>query len=87
MVKGGAVMGDPPTFLGGQALFNMVLTLVLIAISWWALQCIKLDLFVRDINGTQAKLLQILLSIFLGYTVARFFIDYIQWANWLRYLF
>lgn len=80
-------MGASPSFLGGQALFNMVLTLLLIAISWWALQCVKMDLFVRDISGNQAKLLQVLLSILIGYTVARFFIDYIQWTNWLRYLF
>lgn len=80
-------MGASPSFLGGQALFNMVLTLLLIAISWWALQCVKMDLFVRDMNGNQAKLLQVLLSILIGYTVARFFIDYIQWTNWLRYLF
>ncbi|MDQ0339435.1 putative integral membrane protein (TIGR02327 family) [Caldalkalibacillus uzonensis] len=78
---------ETPTFLGVQALINMILTLALITVSWWALQCIKLDLFVRDINGPQAKILQVAVAIALGYLLASFFIDYMQWTNWLRYLF
>lgn len=80
-------MGETSLFLGGQALLNMLLTLGLIALSWWALQCVKFDLFVRQAGGAQAKLLHLLLAIFLGYTAARFFIDYLQWSSWLRYLF
>ncbi|EGL81778.1 Conserved hypothetical protein, integral membrane YwzB [Caldalkalibacillus thermarum TA2.A1] len=80
-------MLEPPSYLGVQALINMIITLVLIAVSWWVLQCVKLDLFVRDINGPQAKLLQVALAVALGYLLASFFIDYIQWTNWLPYLF
>lgn len=80
-------MGDTSLMLGGQALLNMVLTLVSIVVCWWALQCVKFDLFLRQADGAQAKLLQLLLAIFLGYTIARFFIDYLQWSGWLRYLF
>lgn len=73
--------------MGFQALLNMILTLLLIAVSWWALQSFKIDLFIRSINSPQAKVLQIMLSIVIGYTVASFFIDYMQWTQLLRYLF
>lgn len=80
-------MLEGASFLGVQAIINMTLTLLLIGVSWWALQTFKFDLFIRDVEGPRSKLLQIILAIVLGYGTARFFIDYIEWTNWLRYLF
>ncbi|WP_127581132.1 DUF1146 family protein [Paenibacillus koleovorans] len=63
--------------------------IVLIAIfgSWWALQQFRFDLFVRNPRSAPAKVLQVLLSIALGYQVARFIIDYFNWTQLLQGLF
>lgn len=73
--------------IGIYALLNMMMSLILIALAWWALQSFKFDLFIRDIQGAQAKLLQILLAIALGHGVARFFVDYMEWTQLLRLFF
>lgn len=78
---------DTVSSLGINALLNMILSITLIALSWWALQSFKFDLFVRDINGPQAKLLQILLAIAIGHSVTLFFVYYIQWTQMLRFFF
>jgi uncharacterized integral membrane protein (TIGR02327 family) len=73
--------------LGLTALLNMVLTIVLIVISWWALQSVKFDIFLRNVNGGQAKLLHVLLAVVIGHGVAQFFIAYMSWTNFLPYIF
>lgn len=70
-----------------NAMFNMVLTLVLIFVSWWALQAFKFDLFIRHVNSPQAKILQLLLAVFIGHGVASFFIQYLNWTTLLKYIF
>ena len=76
-----------PGFLGVQAVINMILSIVFITVSWWALQVFKFDLFIHHIQSTQAKILHLLFAVALGSLVARFFIEYIEWANWLKFLF
>lgn len=73
--------------LGVTAIFNMLLTLVLIFFSWWALQAFKFDLFIRNVNSPQAKILQLLLAVFIGHGVANFFIQYLNWTTMLKYIF
>lgn len=73
--------------LEASAVLNIVLSIVFIALSWWALQAFRFDLFVKKVDSAQAKLLQILLSIFIGYGVARFFLEYLGWSLMLRELF
>jgi uncharacterized integral membrane protein (TIGR02327 family) len=75
------------SFLGVTALINMFLSIIFIYVSWWALQVFKFDLFIRDVNGPQAKLLQIFLAVVIGHGVATFFIDYLQWTSFLKYIF
>lgn len=71
--------------LGG--VLNIVLALVCIAVSWWALQSVRFDLFLKNPRGAQAKMLLILLSIALGYGVASFFTAYLNWSALLQELF
>lgn len=73
--------------LATTAIFNMALTLVMILISWWALQVFKFDLFIRNMNSPQAKILQLLLSVLIGHGVASFFIQYMNWTAMLKYIF
>lgn len=73
--------------LGSTGLINIFLSLVFIWISWWAIQCFRLDLFVKDYKSPQVKALQILVSVALGHGVARFFMDYLGWSMMLKQLF
>lgn len=73
--------------VGVSALMYIILTIVSIAGSWWALQAFRFDLFVKKPDSAQAKLLQILLSIFLGHGVAQFFLEYLGHSLLLQTLF
>jgi uncharacterized integral membrane protein (TIGR02327 family) len=75
------------TMMEISAVLNIVLSVVFIGVSWWALQAFRFDLFVKKPDSAQAKLLQILLSIFIGYGVARFFMEYLGWSLMLKDLF
>ncbi|MCI1694675.1 DUF1146 family protein [Aneurinibacillus aneurinilyticus] len=66
---------------------NILLSLVFIALSFWALQAFRFDLFVSNPKGPRAILLQIFLSIFIGHGVASFFTEYFGWTQLLRQFF
>mgnify|MGYP001385165018 CR=1 FL=1 len=68
-------------------IFSIFVVLVCIALSWWALQSLRIDVFLRHPSGAQAKALQILLAIALGYQVAKFFFDYLNWSLLIRWMF
>ncbi|ANY74035.1 DUF1146 family protein [Paenibacillus ihbetae] len=72
--------------VGVNGLLSIVVSLACIALSWWALQHLKLDLVVRHPKGPQGKLLHLLLAIVLGRFVAEFLIDYITWSQMIRYM-
>ncbi|WP_438348818.1 DUF1146 family protein [Paenibacillus sp. FA6] len=73
--------------VGVSGLVSIVVSLICIWISWWALQNLKLDLFIRNPQGTQGKLLQVLLAIVLGHFVAGFILDYLNWSQMIKYMF
>jgi uncharacterized integral membrane protein (TIGR02327 family) len=68
---------------GQIALVSILSHLVFIAISWWALQAIRLEKLLRPNHVFQARLLYILLAIFIGSSVSNFFLDYLQWSQQL----
>ena len=69
------------------ALLSIASHLVFIALSWWALQAIRLEKVLKANHVFQARLLYILLAIFLGSTVSNFFLDYLQWSQQLPMMF
>jgi uncharacterized integral membrane protein (TIGR02327 family) len=73
--------------IGVQAIMNMMISITLILLSWWALSILRFELFLRQTGDWQAKLLHVLLAVAIGHTAARFLIDYVQWTTWLRYFF
>lgn len=73
--------------VGVSGLTAILISLVCIALSWWAMQNLKLDLIIRHPKGPQGKLLQLLLSVVLGHFVASFIMDYLGYTQMLRYLF
>ncbi len=72
---------------GIQALISITLSIVFIAISWYALQAFKFDLFFSSPNSARSKILMILLSIVIGHGTATFFLDYLGWSLMLKTLF
>jgi uncharacterized integral membrane protein (TIGR02327 family) len=68
---------------GQQALISIFSHLLFIGLSWWALQAIHFDKLLRPNRVLQARVLYILLSIFIGSTVSNFFLDYLLWSKQL----
>lgn len=73
--------------MGMNGLLNIVIVLICIGLSWWALQELQLDKMLKRPRSAQGKMLQVLLSVALGYQVAKFIIDYFQWSTWLPGMF
>jgi len=61
-------------------LLSIVMSVAFIGLSWWALQSFRFDKVLRHPLSAQAKLLQIILSIVIGYELSRFFMDYLTWS-------
>ncbi|MFC4077379.1 DUF1146 family protein [Salinithrix halophila] len=78
---------DGATSFAATALVNILISLASIAISWWVLQNLRLDVFLRDPKGVRAKAFYVILSIVLGHGLATFIIDYTDWSRMLGHLF
>lgn len=74
------------TSFGPYALLSIISHLIFIALSWWALQAIRLDKLLKPNHIMQARMLYILLSIVIGSAVSNFFLDYLQWSQQLPLL-
>lgn len=70
-----------------NSLIAMIISLSCIAIAWWSLQHLKLDLFVKHPQSAQARMLHLLLAIVLGHFVSEFVLEYLSWTQMLKYLF
>lgn len=75
------------TDLGLNALMSILISLACIAVSWWALQAFRFDVFLAKPGSPQAKMLHILLSIFIGHGVAKFLMEYLGASLLLPSLF
>lgn len=73
--------------MGMTGLLSILVALVCIAVSWWALQQFRFDLFLKQPKSPAGKMLQVLLSIALGYQVARFVLEYFNWSQLLKGMF
>ncbi|MGZ9586302.1 DUF1146 family protein [Paenibacillus marinisediminis] len=80
-------LNEVTTQVGIAGLVQIIVTLCCIAIAWWSLKNVKLDLFIRHPKDGPGKMLHILLAIVLGRAVSLFFLDYWDWAQSLKYLF
>lgn len=80
-------MSEATNAIGINGLLSMIVSLVCVACSWWALQNLKLDLFIRYPKSPQGRLLQLLLAIVIGSLVADFLLQYLGWSHQLRFMF
>lgn len=65
-------------------MLNIVSAIFFIIIAWWGLQALNMGGWLRHPESAQAKTLQILLSIVIGYNVSTFFTDYLSWFTMLK---
>lgn len=73
--------------IGRSGLVSLIVSLLCVVLSWWALQNLKLDLVIRYPKSPQGRLLQLLLAIVLGHFVAGFLLDYLGWSAQIRHMF
>lgn len=78
---------DVTQTIGLSGLMQMLITLACIALAWWSLQNVKLDLFIRHPKSAQGRMLQLLLAIIVGRAISSFFLDYLGWSQSLMHLF
>lgn len=62
---------------GQQALLSILIHIVFIALSWWALQSLNFEKFLRKNRVFQARVLYVLLAIIMGSIVSNFLLDYL----------
>lgn len=73
--------------LGISSLLNIISHLLFIGLSWWALQALDFERFLRKNRVAQARLLYLFLAITIGSAVSNFFLDYLFWTQRIPYLF
>jgi len=72
---------------GLLALISMIVHLAFIIVTWWALQALNIDKWIKAGKVMQARVLLILLTIAIGSIVSNFFLDYLLWSQQLPTLF
>ncbi|MDM5332358.1 DUF1146 family protein [Ureibacillus composti] len=72
---------------GMQAILGMASHLFFIAITFYALQAIRIEQIFKKGNTFRIQLIYILLSIAIGASVSNFFLDFTVWSGQLPYLF
>ncbi|MDN4524821.1 DUF1146 family protein [Fictibacillus fluitans] len=72
---------------GQQALLDILVHLLFIGITWWAMQALNFDTFIRKGKVIQARVLFVLVTIALASLVSNFFLAYLNYSTQLKYLF
>jgi uncharacterized integral membrane protein (TIGR02327 family) len=62
---------------GIQALVSIISHLLFISITWWALQAVQYEKWMKPNRVMQVRLLLILVTIAIGSAVSNFFLDYL----------
>ncbi|MCD7034646.1 DUF1146 family protein [Metabacillus sp. GX 13764] len=73
--------------LGQGALVGLISHLFFIAVTWWALQAVNFEKFIKKNRIVQARILLILLTVAIAALVSNFFMDYYDWSRQLPSLF
>lgn len=73
--------------IGQGALVGLISHLFFICVTWWALQSLNFEKFIRKNRVVQARVLLILLTVGIASLVSNFFMDYYYWSRQLPSLF
>ncbi|MFZ0370233.1 MAG: DUF1146 family protein [Halobacillus sp.] len=74
-------------YFAEEAILSMTSHIIFIIITWRVLQSVNFDAFFRKQRVFEARVLIIFITIAIGTTVSRFFLDFIAWSNSLVFLF
>jgi uncharacterized integral membrane protein (TIGR02327 family) len=72
--------------IGQIALMSIISHILFIYITWRLIQTINFEPLIRKGRGTEARILILFLTIVIGTGVSRFFLEFLQWSQDLRYL-
>ncbi|MBM7687844.1 hypothetical protein BCR24_02120 [Enterococcus ureilyticus] len=64
-------------FFGLDAVIRIICHMMFIYVSFWAMQSIRIEQFFRAHQTSQVRLLIVLFSIVIGYTVSSFFLEFL----------
>lgn len=64
-------------FFGIDAVIRIVCHMMFIYVSFWAMQSIRIEQFFKTHQTSQVRLLIVLFSIVIGYTVSSFFLEFL----------
>lgn len=73
--------------IGYTAIISMLSHVFFIAITWRVVVSLNVDPLIREGRVTEARILLFFVTIAIGSTVSRFFLDLIQWSQDLQFLF
>ncbi|MFD2305223.1 DUF1146 family protein [Enterococcus termitis] len=64
-------------FYGIDALIRIICHMMFIYVSFWAMQSIRIEQFFKAHQTNQVRLLVVLFSIAIGFTVSSFFLEFL----------
>lgn len=73
--------------IGIHSLIALISHIFFICMTFWALQSLRTDTWIKKYHIPQARLLYIFLAIAIGYNVSSFFIEFILDSQNLLHLF
>ncbi|GAJ97321.1 hypothetical protein JCM19055_171 [Geomicrobium sp. JCM 19055] len=73
--------------IGQHALLHITFSLFILVIVWWSLQSLKLEKLIRHPKSGRGMMLFILIAVAITHLVTSFFLEYLNQALNLRYLF
>ncbi|MEI5989121.1 DUF1146 family protein [Enterococcus crotali] len=64
-------------YFGIDAVIRIICHMMFIYVSFWAMQSIRIEQFFKAHQTSQVRLLIVLFSIVIGYTVSSFFLEFL----------
>lgn len=74
-------------FIRIQSLVTLISHVFFIGVSFWSLQSLRIDHLFKKYKVQQIRALYIIISIFLGYNISTFFLDFLTHSQNLIYFF
>ncbi|MCI1881128.1 MAG: DUF1146 family protein [Sporolactobacillus sp.] len=75
------------TNVGFQALISILIYLLVLVLTWWALQSLKIDLLFHKPQSGRSRVMMLLLAVAVSYPVARYILDYVNWSLMLPQIY
>lgn len=80
-------MNNLSSIIGQQSLIAILVHMVCIAITWWALQAIDITKIMKKNKVAQIQTIYIILTIVIGSALGNFFLEYFQYSQNISHLF